>query len=93
MWKKKTRRRRRRGRVAATSLQSQLKLGHASTGGNPRIFEAKLMIRLHTVNNLACLAWAQQLSLPSFLGPGHTVVDFGCGFVFPLLFLLSEDLS
>jgi len=35
--------------------------------------------RLHTVNNLACLAWAQQLGLPSFLGPGHTVVDFGCG--------------
>ena len=40
---------------------------------------------MHTVNNLACLAWAQQLGLPSFLGPGHTVVDFGCGFELLLL--------
>ena len=40
------------------------------------------LTRLHTVNNLACLAWAQQIGLPSFLGPGHTVVDFGCGSVF-----------
>ena len=53
----------------------------------PGTFEAKLTIRLHTVNNLACLAWAQQLGLPSFLGPGHTVVDFGCGF---LSFFLSD---
>jgi hypothetical protein len=46
--------------------------------------------RLHTVNNLSCLAWAQVLAprqgtvlqekgLASSLGAGDTVVDFGCG--------------